>query len=159
MIVWIYVEFTQIFTVGCSQSLIRKILKHPFSKDKLIVYTKVMNVYFFFEFQSLTTLKNVPSSEFGFLRDLPNLEELEIGECSDWDDEVRTHHNLGNLCDEMWAWEEKVTAAFIFDQICRLIVHQHLDWVLTGSVDRYSVEGAQITQDPSSLYFAAISST
>lgn len=85
----------------CSQSLISKILKHPFSKDKLIVYTKVMNVYFFFEFQSLTTLKNVPSSEFGFLRDLPNLEELEIGECSDWDDEVRTYRKLGNLCDEM----------------------------------------------------------
>ena len=112
MIVWIYVEFTQFFTVGSSQSLIRKILKHPFSKDKSIVYTKVMNVYFFFEFQSLTTLKNVPSSEFGFLRDLPNLEELEIGECSDWDDEVRTYRKLGNLCDEMWAWAEKVTAAF-----------------------------------------------
>ena len=53
-----------------------------------------MFILFFFKFQSLTTLKNVPSSEFGFLRDLPNLEELEIGECSDWDDEVRTHHNL-----------------------------------------------------------------
>lgn len=57
-----------------------------------------MNVYFSFEFQSLTTLKNVASSEFGFLSDLPNLEELDIGECSDWDDEVRTHCNL---CDEM----------------------------------------------------------
>ncbi|XP_073247679.1 uncharacterized protein [Porites lutea] len=44
---------------------------------------------------SLTTLKNVPSSEFGFLRDLPNLEELEIGECSDWDDE--TYECLGCL--------------------------------------------------------------
>lgn len=79
----------------------RKNLKHRFSKDKLIVDTKVMNVYFHFEFQSLTTLKNIPSSEFGFLRDLPNLEELEIGECSDWDDEVRTHRNLGNLYNEM----------------------------------------------------------
>ena len=57
-----------------------------------------MNVYFSFEFQSLTTLKNVASSEFGFLSDLPNLEALDIGECSDWDDEVRAHCNL---CDEM----------------------------------------------------------
>jgi len=37
---------------------------------------------------SLTTLKNVPSSEFRFLRDLPGLEALEIGDCSDWDNET-----------------------------------------------------------------------
>lgn len=51
---------------------------------------KFMMKVFSFDFQSLTTLKNVPSSDFGFLRHLSNIEELEIGDCSDWDNEVRT---------------------------------------------------------------------
>lgn len=53
-------------------------------------FTKFMMKVFSFDFQSLTTLKNVPSSDFGFLRHLSNIEELEIGDCSDWDNEVRT---------------------------------------------------------------------
>jgi len=44
---------------------------------------------------SLTTLKNVPGSDFGFLRHLSNIEELEIGDCSDWDNE--TYDCLGYL--------------------------------------------------------------
>ena len=41
-----------------------------------------------FQFQSLTTLRDVPDSEFKFLGSLTNLESLEIGDCENWEPEV-----------------------------------------------------------------------
>jgi len=40
-------------------------------------------------FQSLTTLREVPEDEFGFLGSLLELEELELGDIQHWNSEVR----------------------------------------------------------------------